>query len=292
MIGLKSKNICIFYFSGTGNTKIITNLLIDEFLKCDVNIDVVAIEDVLNHRVHMNLNYDLFGFGHPVHAFSAPRIFFEFIKMLPSIKKKPSFYFKTAGDPLCNGGDTSRIRKQLLGKGYKVFHETLFVMPANVLYRYEDELVKQLYIKAQKKIKKIVKQILGGRKSLQLNNSFLRLFSYLFNKAESYGGSYFGKYLYVTDICNHCNLCLDNCPTRNIYSERGEIKFGNKCTFCLRCVYLCPVKSIKNKYMNFLILKEGYNINKVIQNSSLKGNFVTQKTRGYFKHFYKYLERE
>ncbi len=281
--------IGIFYFSGTGNTKIISKLFAEEFLKHDAKVELVAIEDVLNNRIPFNIDYDMIGFGHPVHAFSAPKIFFEFIENLPICNETPSFYFKTAGDPLCNGGDTYRIRKKLLRKGYQVFYESLFVMPSNILFQYEDELIKQLFLAAQRKIRKIVNQILGNQKSLQVNNSLLRIFSYLFSKAESYGGPYFGKYLYVTDTCNRCNLCIDNCPTKNIYCDNDEISFGDRCTFCMRCVYTCPSKSIKNKYMNFLIIKKGYNIKIAIENPSLKGNFVSDNTKGYFKHFYKYL---
>ena len=170
--------IGIFYFSGTGNTKIISKLYAEEFLKHNLKVELFAIEDILNNIIPFNLNYDLVGFGHPVHAFSAPRIFFEFIENLPNCNKTPSFYFKTAGDPLCNGGDTSRIRKKLLRKGYKVFHESLFVMPANVLFQYEDELIKQLFLAAQRKIRKIVNQVLGKQKKIQANNSLLKIFSY------------------------------------------------------------------------------------------------------------------
>jgi ferredoxin len=285
-------NGCIFYFSGTGNTKIISNLLKEEFLKYKVNIDLLAIEDVLKHKKSLNTKYDIIGFGNPVHAFSAPRIFFEFLKMLPKIKEIPSFYFKTAGDPLFKGGDTSRIRKKLKRKGYQVFHETLFVMPSNIIFAYENELVIQLYEAAKKKIKNTVKQILDRKTLLQRNNSILRTLSYLFSKAESYGGLYFGKYLYVTESCNHCKLCIKNCPTRNIYYDKEIIRFRKNCTFCMRCVYLCPLKSIRNRYMNFFIIKGGYNLNQIILNSKLKGKFITDKTKGYFKHFYKYLTSE
>ena len=105
------------------------------------------------------------------------------------------------------------------------------------------------------------------------------------------GGKYFGKYLFVTDDCIQCNLCIQKCPTGNIYRdyESRKIEFGNKCTFCLRCVYLCPNKYIKNKYMNFLILKDGYNIKPVIENPMLRGIHVTETTKGYFKHFFKYI---
>jgi len=289
---MNPKKICIYFFSGTGNTELVSQLFCKEFTKQGAKTDVIAIEEVLKGRRLLNVrNYDILGFGHPVHAFSAPRIYFEFIKNLPSAEDTPSFYFRTSGDPLCNGGATSLVRKILQQKGYKVFNESLLVMPANVLFQYNDELVKQLFITAKSKISKIVREVLQNKINLQKDSLMLRIISYIFSKATTMGGKYFGKYLFVTDDCNQCNLCIHKCPTGNIYrdKESGKIKFGEKCTFCLKCVYLCPNKSIKNKYMNFLLLKDGYNIKTVIKNPKLKGLYVTEATKGYFKHFYKYL---
>ena len=289
---MNPKKICIYYFSGTGNTELISHLFCTEFAKQGVKTDIIAVEDVLKGKSSIAIkNYDAIGFAHPVHAFGPPKIYLEFIKSLPHADDTPSFYFRTSGDPLCNGGATSMVRKILLYKKYKVFHESLLVMPSNVIIQYEDELVKQLFNAAKRKISRIVKEVLQNESHLQKNSLILRIISYLFNTAETLGAKYFGRYLYVTESCNRCNICIIKCPTGNIYedSESGKIKFEKKCTFCLRCVYLCPNNSIKNKYMNIFIIKNGYNIRKVIENPGVRGIYVTEATKGYFKHFYKYL---
>ncbi|MHA1931679.1 MAG: EFR1 family ferrodoxin, partial [Promethearchaeota archaeon] len=181
---MNPKKICIYYFSGTGNTELVSQLFCTEFEKQGVKTDVVAVEDVLNGKSPITMkNYGIIGFGHPVHAFGAPRIYLEFIKSLPPVGDTPVFYFRTSGDPLCNGGATSMVRKILLRKGYKVFHESLLVMPSNVVIQYDDKLVKQLYNTAKRKISKIVKQVLQNETKLQKNSLMLRIISYLFNKA-------------------------------------------------------------------------------------------------------------
>jgi ferredoxin/flavodoxin len=289
---MNTKKILIYYFSGSGNTECVSNLFLKEFENHGVQTRVIAIEDVLNRKYSFLSNdIDLIGFGHPVHAFGAPRIFIDFIKSIPAIENIPSFYFRTAGDPFCQAGSTSIVRKTLQNKGYNIFHESLLVMPANVVYQYNDDIIKQLYITAKRKISIIVRQVLRNKPNLQKNSLLLKTISYLFNKLETLGAGYFGKTLYVTDSCNHCRLCVKKCPTNNIHedSESKEIKFGNNCTFCLRCVYLCPFSSIRNKYMNFFIIKDGYDISKAIDNPKIKGDYITSATKGFFKHFYKYL---
>lgn len=284
------QNIGIFYFSGTGNTKLVANLFADEFKRKGFSTKLIAIEDVLNDKLALSISdYDLLGFGHPVHAFSAPKIFFDFLDRLPNVDDKKTFTFKTAGDPLCSGGSTSLVRKCLSKKGYKVFHENLIVMPTNVMFKYDDSLIKQLYQVAVKKVKSRTGEILLGKINLQKNSLVLKIGTYIFNKAESRGASYFGKYLKTTDSCNLCGRCIKECPTRNISKHKEKIIFGNKCTFCMRCVYICSEKAISNKYMNFFVIKEGYNIQNVIDDPKIKGNYINHKTKGFFKHFYKYL---
>jgi ferredoxin len=106
---------------------------------------------------------------------------------------------------------------------------------------------------------------------------------------ESVGAKYFGKYLSTTDACNSCQICVKNCPTGNIIIKEKELWFDKKCVFCLRCVYNCPQNALSNRYLNFMILKDGYDISKVIDNPDIKANFLSKNTKGYFKHFYKNL---
>jgi len=284
------QKIGIFYFSGTGNTKIVANLFANEFQNKGFDTNLFPIENILRKKLVSSMSdYDILGFGHPVHAFSAPKIFFDFLCRLPNVADKRTFTFKTAGDPLCHGGSTNLVRKHLNKKGYKVFHENLIVMPANVVVKYDDSLIKQLYDVAVKKVKRGTEEILLGKINLQKNNLWLKIGTYMFNKAESSGASYFGKYLIVSDLCNSCGKCIKECPTKNISKHNENVIFGNNCTFCMRCVYNCPERAISNKYMNFFVIKKGYNILNVINDPKIKGNYISHKTKGFFKHFYKYM---
>ncbi len=285
----EKKSVGIFYFSGTGNTEIVAALMAKGFENKGSTCEIYRIEDMMKGRIQLEIEkYDIIGMGHAVHALNAPKIFFDFIKRLPPGNKE-IFLFKSSGDPFMRGGATTMIRDRLNQKGYHVFYEALIVMPSNVLVRYDDRLVKQLYETAVRKADKMVDDILAGKMNLQENDAVKRILTGLVSGLEWVGTPFFGKDLKVSQDCNLCDECVRNCPTGNICREGDRIKFGWKCMFCLRCVYRCPQKAVKPRLYRIFILKE-YNIQKTIDDPSIKGDYLSEDTRGYFRHFYDYVK--
>ncbi len=284
---MTKKSVGICYFSGTGNTETVAHLLAKEFEK-SARVDVVKIEDVLKGVVRLTPEeYDIIGVGYPVHALNAPKIVFKFISQLPHGDKK-MFLFKTSGDPFMRGGPTAMVRSRLCQKGYTVFYEGLVVMPSNVLIKYDDTLVKQLYNTAVKKAAKMAEDILSGTVKIQKDNIFSQVLAYLFSGLEWMGTPFIGKDLRVLPSCILCDECVRNCPTNTIARENNTITFGWGCIACMRCIYTCPVNAIKPRLYKFFALKE-YNIQKIIDDPTIKGDYVSKDTRGYFKRFYDYI---
>jgi len=287
------RTIGIFYFSGTGNTKAVTDILATSFKEQGCAVDAIAIDEMLKTNINVEMGkYDIAGFGYPVHAFNAPRIFFEFLTLLPDGDQKKTFVFKSSGDPFMNGGSTVLVRKALHEKGYIVSSERLFVMPANVLVRYRDPLIKQLFNTAVRRGKTMVKEILLDVPRLQKNTLFSTYITAAFSALESFGARFFGKNLYVTDSCNLCGICISNCPTNNITKQKEHIRFHSKCTFCMRCIYSCPPNAISPRFLRFLVIKPWYNLQKIVSDQTVKDSCITDKIKGYFKHFNRYLSEE
>lgn len=266
------KNIGIFYFSGTGNTEIVAGLLENEFKKFDFTSDLIRIEDVLLGGIKADFEkYDIFGIGFPVHAFNAPRIVLDFIKLLPKTKDKKAFIFKTAASPeSLNDASGLRVKSRLSKKGYEVFHESLVVMPSNWLFGFDEWVQRKLCEEAIKKSKLIAAEIFEGKERIQKAGISARMFSFLF-RIESFGARFVAKDFSVLKFCNNCGVCVENCPTGNIYRKKGKIKFGWKCLICMRCLYGCPKKAITPILWRFMVIKGGYDIKKVFS-ETLKQN--------------------
>ncbi len=286
-------SIAIYYFSGTGNTKTVSYLLTEELENRGCHVDVHAIDEVLKAKDNPSLNtYDIIGFGYPVHALNAPRIFFEFIKRLPEGNQKKTFVFKSAGDPFMSGGSTALVRKALQTKGYDVCYERMFVMPANVLVRYRDPLIKQLYFTATRHVKVMATEILKGKHRMQHNTPISTALTAGFSGLESIGARFFGKHLTVNRLCNDCGICIRNCPTQNITKHAGYIVFDSRCSFCMRCIYGCPVQAILPRFLKFLIVHPWYDLEKITKNPLIQDTYITPSTKGYFRHFYQYVSEE
>lgn len=284
------KSIILFYFSGTGNTKILANIYSKELRGKDCNVKIYAIEDLLKGKIKIQTkSFDIMGLGYPIHAFNAPRIVFDFIKTLPISNDMPCFIFKCPGDSFIKAGSTSMIRNSLRKSGYLVFHEDLILMPANVFLRYGDELSKELYEVAKRKIKRFADEILAGKEKLQDNGLGLRLITWVISWIESNGAHLFGKFLKVSDSCDRCMLCTKICPTSNISLQGDRIKFGEKCVLCMRCIYKCPNNSIFPRFLKFFVLKEGYDIDRLIKNVKSNEKYLFEEKDGFTKRLYHYV---
>lgn len=72
----------IYVFSGTGNTAKACSIYRDEFVKNGIETTVYNVKKGFENLPDPN-DFDLVGFGYPVHGFNAPEIFLQLAKNLP-----------------------------------------------------------------------------------------------------------------------------------------------------------------------------------------------------------------
>jgi hypothetical protein len=124
------RSVGLFFFSGTGNTAVLMADLVAEFQHRGVCTSLAEIETFTLKNAMPDIGHcDLIGLGYPVHAFNAPRIVFDFVKLLPPGNGRRVFLLKCPGDHFANAGSTGPMRRALHRRGYDVVHEGLAVMP-------------------------------------------------------------------------------------------------------------------------------------------------------------------
>ncbi|MCH4887177.1 hypothetical protein EZV73_06325 [Acidaminobacter sp. JC074] len=254
----------IYYFSGTGNTKALADML-------NGHLD----SRVYNIEKDFDLEEELI-FLYPVHGFGVPKIVLDFARSLPESSKKVHIIRNGADHIRLNYYASFKLIEILEQKGYKVLYDRLVVMPANFLVDYPDPLKAMLYHAAKKKISHAAKEIKEGMiRRFDSNTLLVSLFNKIHDMQSGPGSESYYKYFKVADYCINCKTCVNNCPMNNI---DDQINFGQNCIMCLRCVYNCPVHAIYSKGM----LKKGYSLKTIKYDQNYK-------PRGFYKHFIKYV---
>jgi formate hydrogenlyase subunit 6/NADH:ubiquinone oxidoreductase subunit I len=93
-------------------------------------------------------------------------------------------------------------------------------------------------------------------------------------------------------IRNYCslNIFVDGglYEKRNIHLKNGKIKFGWKCTMCMRCIMYCPQKAITAGLIEPLAIHGAYDFKRILNDSSIPSDYILNCKKGFFKHFRKY----
>jgi flavodoxin/NAD-dependent dihydropyrimidine dehydrogenase PreA subunit len=284
-----SQRILICYFSGTGNTQYVASRLKEALAAQNAAVELLRIDSTT--PAPASDTFDLLGIAYPVHAFGVPHLVYHFLKDLPAAQNKPAFVFKTSGGGRTPLNDCSswQLLSRLQGKGYQVFYERSFTMPSNWFFAHPADLSKQLCNAVADKTQNMAADLLlGVKRSIPCSRLLARI-AYVMWLGENFGAKFFGKDLKANKKCTHCNRCVKECPAGNICERNGRIRFGWKCVWCMHCIYMCPAQAIMPRLEKFLILKNGYDLKKLLNDQSLKGEFLKPGATGFYAKHLKYL---
>ncbi|MDD4141232.1 MAG: EFR1 family ferrodoxin [Bacteroidales bacterium] len=239
----------IFYFTGTGNSKWIAELLsqklderlvsINELLKSEIpsyDFDVKEGERIV-------LVFPVYSWGLPTPI----RLFIERLKLTGATEKEV-YAVATCGD---NAGLMDKMLKKKLEENNLHLASCHTVQMPNcyiVIPGFDvdrDEVADDKIAHAEARVDLIVKAILENRqdKTLYSKGSLPWIKSRLIYPS-------FIKYtyktkFYATEACNHCGLCAKLCPMNNITIKDGSPAWSEKCVQCLACINRCPQRAIE-----------------------------------------------
>lgn len=273
------KSIGLIYFSGTGNTRLVAEMIRDTFTRQGFSVDLMRMEDVLKGVTVFDPDrYDLIGFGSQVIGYGLPNLVKDFLKKLPRGHHQKTFIFRTSGGVAhINYNVSKSMIRTLNHKGYDVFHERLFSLGSNWIKRFSDPVVRQLYDSTREKVDVMCQELLAGEERfyktgilLRIGMSIVSVISGLFFRtaAQDYR---------VTADCGKCGLCIKDCPSQNIVMKNGKVSFNWNCSCCMRCVYNCPKQAIQFKNLHFFQVEGGYDIKKTLEKPLPEGVAITEQ---------------
>lgn len=250
----------IVFFSGTGGTARMAARLAEAFTRRGVSVQRCA----LGVKPCAPFTAEALALLYPVYAANAPQPIGEWIAAAPPGENRPVIVVSVSGGGEVSPNTACRVAtvRALRARGYRVVYEAMAVMPANFLMPYGDALSALLLRKAAPVAARIATEVLAGVERHPRPLPIDRALSVLC-LVEHPGSRIFGRHLHAAADCSGCGLCEANCPRGNIVLQSGRPTFGNRCVFCLRCVYGCPRKGIMPDIARSAILGDGFDLTAV-----------------------------
>lgn len=231
------------YLSGSGNTKHIVGLLLDELGNKGIMAPIES-EEALKA-----LEGDELVIAYPTMFSNIPYLVRDFINIHKEAwKGKKIFLITTMG--LFAGDGTGCAARLLKKYGAVITGGLQIVMPDSIgdckaLKKPKDQN-KAVIENADKRIIEAAKQIRAGscpKEGLSFAAHLAGLFGqrlWFYNKTTGYTD----KVRIDPSKCVGCGICAKNCPTQNIKIEGGKAVASSKCTMCYRCINHCPKQAM------------------------------------------------
>lgn len=297
------KKAVIYVFSGTGNTKLVAEMYKKYLTDYETTIYLVRMNRIEKapelvpgtitlqkknakfayYNVPDPENFDLIGFGNPVHGFNTPSAMYDFICLMPALSKvTKTFFLKTSGEGLkVNDYTSQKYIKRLQKKNYDPVCERRYVMPYNMIFRHTPEMVKSEYIYADAGVRLNCRQLQteGFREKVKVNPLkywFVPIVRILWWYARVQGPSMSVN----KKKCLKCNKCVNACPLNNIKFDGETYKFGSNCVLCVACSFGCPKKAISIGLLNGWRVNGSYNIEKTAKDSSIPFPYFGENLKG------------
>lgn len=232
----------IVYFSGTGNSRYVAQLLAkelnDELLDATKHIKA-GVKGILHSEKPWI-------FVAPIYGWQLPHVFYDYIRDAELSGNRNTYFVMTCGSDIGNAPAHASELCKAKGLAYKGMMEV--VMPENYIAMFPvPDAVQSARI-----IDRSRPAILNGASLIQQGQPFPekksnvldrlksgpvnRLFYRFFVKADSF---------YAKDTCIGCRKCEIHCMLNNIHLREGKPVWGNACTHCMACICGCPVEAIE-----------------------------------------------
>ena len=199
--------ILLIYYTGTYNTRYLSNKLKDRFILENNEIDLVEITSTT--KPIDTYQYDLIGFSYPIYGFNSPLPFNKYIRKLKFKKNQKYFIYKNSGEVLAMNNASSRILIRIM-KRQKCINigEYHYVMPYNIHFPFDKVFIKEI-LNYNNKLMDIMLYNFKNDIIFKIKSNLIYNIGAFFVGIQKIGGNV-NSYLYKVDNnkCIKCNNVL------------------------------------------------------------------------------------
>ncbi len=240
--------LLVTYFSATGNTKKMAQVIGKAFSQSGAEVDEKDITSLADRKDPIDLApYDAVVFGFPVYVNRAPAIMREWLKSLDGAGKKCSTFFTYGG---VNAHPAHHSTRNILEAqnfelvssaefpGVHTFNRAGFEAMVGRPDDPDFETAKEYAEKTMKRFSGDDSGLPGEFPKGVADEKMLDQMEQGMKKMVPQFPSRLGE------DCSMCEECEDLCPSGAMDAETGECD-KDKCILCLRCVDICPDEVLK-----------------------------------------------
>ena len=256
------KNLLIIYYSGTGNSKRVSEWIEKKAKEKGLNTYIYSYKQFISQPIAEIKGETLIGFCSATHGFNLPHSFIKLIIKFSLLKGSDVFIVNTrAGMKISKlflpglSGITQFFPAIVLKlKGYKIIGMQPVDLPSNWISLHpglKEKVVKSICERWQRIISSFTEKILSGKRVYF--PAFISLPFDLLVAPIALGYYFVGRFIlaktfFATDKCNNCGLCIQQCPTQSIklIDERPYWKLS--CESCMHCMNYCPERAIETSH--------------------------------------------
>ncbi|QZY53972.1 EFR1 family ferrodoxin [Crassaminicella profunda] len=242
-IKMEDMKVMMVFFSATGNTQKIANVIQQKLHELNVSVSILDITSYLSRKEEISISqYDAVIFGFPIYSMRAPRVCREWLQKLDGEGKKCSVFFTFGGF----GKDPAHyyIKELLEKQNFKLVSTGEFLgahtfnrsgwqaaeghpnqSDFNAAQEYTIRTIKRFTGEDLNEIREFKKPIFSSNQLDQAEKYRFHLITQLPTRSNN--------------SCSMCGLCEKMCPTNAMNMIKG-IADVNSCIACFRCIANCP----------------------------------------------------
>ena len=230
------KKVKLYYFTGSGNTRKVTDKAEETFSMLKFECSVEKMESALPVNIDP---YEYTGLIFPVAVQSTFPLVWDFINSLPPVKEKKIFMIDTMEQ--FSGGIVGPVKRVLQEKGYNCTAALEVKMISSIHTKKADS--KALRIKNSRALidtETFIIEMLDGKRKWPRVPVFSDWMRSISVKREIWTAT--SKKIDIDhEKCIKCQICLKNCPVKAISLVQNKIVINHEiCNVCVRCIHNCP----------------------------------------------------
>lgn len=253
----------IYYFSGTGNARHVSEWFAARSVENGVAAEVVNIDKIDRSSVPSTIEGEMLGIIGPTHGFNYPPILVNFVLRIPRAQSNhsPVFLMNTRAGmkmgklflPGLSGIALWFAATVLRIKGYSIVGLRSIDLPSNWMSLHpalSEQVVVSIFARCRPIVERFADRLLAGKRDYRACRDIIAdlLISPISILYYLIGRFILAKTFYADSRCNHCQICVQQCPVKAIKMVNGSPFWTYRCESCMRCMNNCPKNAVETAH--------------------------------------------